>query len=166
MWMRRRYRFIFAAEMANARAPFGFLADQLNRASVLPPLASLECAGYAIRYHDLLVSTPADYARARFPIDYHNALSEVQDDARRALSRDSATSSNTVRFTAGTSQEPFQRFPKGKSRPSGKGKAKGNAQKGKKGSKRSGANAISIGKGANNTAPATAIPTGQGAAAQ
>ena len=63
MRMHRHYRFIFAAEIVGAWTPFGGLAAQLNHVAVLLSLASLENAGHAIRYHELLVKrlpiTPA-----------------------------------------------------------------------------------------------------------
>ena len=165
MRMHHHYRFVFAAEMDNAWTHFGGLAAQLNHISVLLSLASLETAGYAIRYHDSLVSTLAECARARFPIDYHNALSEVHDDTRRALARDNANFSIATRPTA-SSLEPFQRSVKGKSRSKGKGKAKGSTSKGKKGTKRSGANTTALGKGSNNVATNATNPTGQNAPTQ
>ena len=154
MWMHHHYRFVFAAEMCNAWSPFGGLAAQLNHIAVLLSLASLESAGYAIKYHDLLVTTLADFARARFPCDFHSALSEVHEDTRRALARETATPQGRPNAPA-ASNEGY-RPPKGKGKAKGKGsKGKGKSQKGKKGGKRSGANAQALGKGATNpnTAP-------------
>ena len=120
MRLHHHYRFIFAAEMANAWASFGGIVSQLNHIAVLLSLASLESAGYAIRYRDLLATTLADCARARFPMDYHTALSEVHDDTRRALLRENTTVAARFNPTSSTN-EPYQRFPKGKSRSKGKG---------------------------------------------
>ena len=111
MWLRRRYRFVFAAEMCNAWTPIGGLATQLNHIAALLPLATLESAAYAIRYHNLLVATLADYARARYPFGYHTALPDVHDDARRAILRDNAQP--PVRFTAPLASGPNQKPPRG-----------------------------------------------------
>ena len=137
--LRRHYRCTFSAEMCNAWTQFGGLAAHLSHFAVILSRASLESAGYATRYRELRATTLADYARARFPIDYHTALSEVHEDTRGALAWEIA--SVAVRFTpAGASNEHYQRFPNGKSRSKGEGK--GTAQKGRKGCKRSGATAI------------------------
>ena len=134
MWLRRRYRFVIAAEMCHAWTPFGGIAAQLNHIAVLLSLATLENAGFAIRYHDLLVSTLADFARARFTSDYHTALSEVHEDTRRAVTRE-----NNAPKTAPTTATPTQGKGKGQTRSKGsatKGKGKG-TKGGKKGGKRS-----------------------------
>lgn len=153
MWLRRHIRFVFAAEMCNDWTPFGGLVAQLNSIAVILSLASLESAGYAMRYRELLVTTLKDFARARFPCDYQSALSEVHEDTRRAAVR--GNQAVAARFTpnANSSVESFPRNQKGKSRPKGKRpKGKGNAPKGsgEKGGKRSGVNNLPIGKGAAN----------------
>ena len=151
MRMRHHLRFIFVAEMRRAWAGFGGLVAQLNHLALLLSIASLETAGYAMRYHEMLVTTLADFARARYPIDFHLALSEIHDDTRKALLMEN-TAVNGRFPNASSISENTQRFPKGKSRSKGKAKGKGTAQKGKKGPKRCGANAVALGKGANYTA--------------
>ena len=69
MWLRHHMRFIFSAEMANAWTPFGGLSAQFNHIAVLLSLASTESAAYAIKYHDSLVNSLAEYARGRYPFD-------------------------------------------------------------------------------------------------
>ena len=157
MWMHHHHRFVIAADMCNAWAPFGGLAAQLNHIAVLLSLASLETAGYAIKYHELLVTALADFARARYPCDYHSALSEVHEDTRRALAREPLTPQNRSNAANSSSFYELPRANKGKSRSKGsKSKGKGPSQrsrKGEKGSKRSGANAQALGKGRQQTAP-------------
>ena len=91
MWMRRHYRLVFAAKMCNDWATlWGGLAAQLNHIAVFLSIDTTESAAYAISYHNPLASTLADYARARFPFDYHTALSDVHEDTRRSILRDTA----------------------------------------------------------------------------
>ena len=90
MRIRRQIRFVFPAEMCNAWPHFGGIADRINHRAVLLSLATQASDGSAIRHRELLVRTPADCARARFPIDYHTALSDVHGAARRAITQDSA----------------------------------------------------------------------------
>ena len=78
------------AEMWPIWTPFGGLAAQFNHIAVILTLAKLGSAGFAICYHELLVRTLADYARARFPFDYYTALSEIHEDTNRAINTDSA----------------------------------------------------------------------------
>ena len=137
--------------MCHAWTHFGGLVAQLNHFALLLSIASTESAGYEMRYRETLVTTLADYARARFPINYHQSLSELHEDTRKAMTREGTAVSG--RFTnASSNSKNSQRFPKGKSRSKGKGKGKGSAQKGKKGARRSGANAVALGNGANNSA--------------
>ena len=84
-WLHHHMRFVFSAEVCSLWTPFGGIAAQLNHITVLLSLATLESAGFAMKYHDLLVRTLADCARARFPFDYATALSEVHEDTRRAI---------------------------------------------------------------------------------
>ena len=147
MWMHHHLRFVFAAEMCNAWTPFGGLATQLNHIAVLLSLATTESAAYAIRYHNLLVATLADYARARFPFDYHTALSDVHEDTRRAILRDNTAPNARSIAPAPNGQLP-QKSSKGKQRGKGTRSTKGKGPKGKgKGGKRSNS---STGKGAQN----------------
>ena len=158
MRTRHRYRFIFAAEMCDAWAPFGGLVAQLNHIDVLLSLASLENAGYAIKYREIIATTLSDFARARFPCDYHSALSEVHEDTRRALARGAAPAPGRPN-TASASNGPY-RSQKGKGKSKGKGnKGQGKSQKGRKGAKRTSPNHQALGKGAPN-APTTPVISG------
>ena len=89
--MRRHMRFIFAAEMRSAWTPFGGILSQLNHVAVLLSLATLENAGFAMKYNELLSTSLADSARDRFPCDYRIMLSEVHEETRRAVTRDTAS---------------------------------------------------------------------------
>ena len=156
MWLRHHMRFIFADEMCNAWAPFGGLASQLNHVAVLLSLATLENAGFAMKYHDLLVTTLSEYARARFPCDYRAMLSEVNEETCRAVTRDSTAPPKRFPFAAPLST---QRSQKGKQRSQKGGKVKGNPNKGNKGkgAKKGVAHDRSTGKG-NAPLPTAAIP--------
>ena len=115
-----------------------------------------------MRYRELLVTTLADFARARFPCDYHLALSEMREDTRKAVARDSQPSTGRFTPNANSSVRNFPRVQKGKSRSQGKkSKGKGTAPKGgEKGAKRSGVNSQPLGKGAANAIPPTPVITG------
>ena len=161
MWLHHHYRFVFAAELCNAWAPFGGLAAQLNHIAVILSLATLENAAYAIRYHETLISALADYARARFPFDYHSALSEIHEETRRLLLRD--TANNLAGFP---SQNPIRPVPafnlsfqrqKGKGRQKGnKGRTPGGKNRSNKGGKRQSSSDRPVGKG--TAPPAIALP--------
>ena len=154
MWLHHQYRFVIAAEMCHAWAPFGGIAAQMNHIAVLLSLATLESAGFAIRYHDLLVSTLADYARARFAFDYHTALSEVHEDTRRMVTREGPTASNNPPPAPVKGKGKGQKGPKGNATKGGKG---GKANKGgKKGGKRTKGGAPPSGKGAIDPTTVTA----------
>ena len=155
MWLHHHYRFVFAAEMCHAWKPFGGIAAQLNHIAVILSLATLESANFAIRYHDLLASTFADFARARFSFDYHTALSEIHEDTRRAVARENASLSNTAPPVQGSPQ----RSGKGQNKGQQKGnKGKGKGGKGKKGGKRSKGDAQNTsGKGTTAPTPAPSV---------
>ena len=112
MRLHHHMRFIMTAEMCSLWTPFGGIAAQLNHIAVLLSLETLESAGFAIRYRELLIRTLADHSRTRLPFDYFAALSEVHEDTRRTIATDSARASN---------QQPQkgneQRSAKGKVRP-------------------------------------------------
>ena len=131
-WLHHHLRFALTAELCELWTPFGGIAAQFNHISALLSLATLESAGFAMRYHDLPVRTLADCARARFPFDYLTALSEVHEDTRRAIMADTARPS-----FAPPRNENAPRFqPKGKQRAKST-KQKGRNAKGGKGKKRS-----------------------------
>ena len=113
MWLRRHIRFITTAEMCTLWTPFGWIDAQLNHLAALLSLATLEGAGFAARYHELLIRILADRARARLPFDYFTALSEVHEDTRRTIATDSARASNQPpqkgnRQRSGEGQTPTQ----------------------------------------------------------
>ena len=153
-WLHRHIRFVITAEMCSLWTPFGGLAAQFNHIAVLLTLATLESAGFAIRYHELLVRTLSDYARARFPFDYFTALSEIHEDTKRAINTDSTRPAsmapppaNAQLYTKG-GKNRYSNGKKGK--PTG---GKGNKTKGKQGK---GGNPRQAGKGP--TPPPVAPP--------
>ena len=122
------------AEMCSLWTPFGGIAAQLNHIAVLLSLATLASAGFAIRYHELLIRTLADHARARLPFDYFTALSEVHEDTRRTIATDSARASNQPpqkgnKQRSAKGQSPTPKGKKGK--PAGKGTKNNRGKKGK-----------------------------------
>ena len=154
MWLHHHYRFVIAAEMCHAWTPFGGIAAQLNHIAVLLSLATLESAGYAIRYHDLLVSTLADYARARFAFDYHTALSEVHEDTRRMVTREGPNASTHPPTAPNKGQGKGQKGPRNNPNKGTKG-GKG-AKGGKKGGKRAKGGVTPSGKGSADPTTVTA----------
>ena len=121
-------RFVLSAEICSLWTPFGGNSAQINHIAVLLTLATLESAGFAIKYHELLIRTLADCARARFPFDYHAALSEIHEDTRRAILNEHA------RGIATPQRFGNQRFPKGNNRAKG-GKVRNTPNKGAKNTK-------------------------------
>ena len=156
-WLHRHMRFVFSAEICSLWSPFGGFAAQMNHIAVLLSLATLETAGFAIKYHELLIRTLADCARARFPIDYYTALSEIHDDTRRAILTENIRSGQP-NFAPANNQQCSR---KGNNRPKG-GKTRTQPPKGNKsgnGKKRSNEyNARPSGKGPKPM-PNTPIPT-------
>ena len=147
MWLRHHFRFVISAEICNAWSPFVVLVAQMNHIAVILSIASIENSAFAIRYHDLLIASLADFARARFPFDYHSALSEIHEDTRRLAMRDNANTT-APRFTAPNPADNQPRQFTHKSRPKGqKGTQKGKGTKGKKGGKRNNAHDQPTGKG-------------------
>ena len=155
-WLHHHLRFVFSAEICSLWTPFGGFAAQMNHIAVLLSLATLESAGFAIRYHELLIRTLADCARARFPFDYYTALSEVHEDTRRAILTDSDRSG-----PSNQANRPAKRSGKGNNRYKG-GKTRSTPLKGSKtgkGKKRSNENnARPSGKGPTPM-PNTPVPT-------
>ena len=145
MWLRHHMRFIMSAGLCSLWAPFGGIAAQFNHIAVLLSLATLESAGFSLRYHELLIRTLADCARERFPFDYFTALSEIHEETRRAITSDTAR-------TTPTPQSEHSRSSKGKDRFNDN-KSKGKAQTPQKGKKRSnkGVREHPTGKGAAPT---------------
>ena len=76
---------------------------QLNHVAVLLSLATLDGAGYAIRYQSVMANALSDFSRDRFPFGYHAALSGVNEDTRRAVPRDG--NSVATRFTDDSAAE-------------------------------------------------------------
>ena len=142
MWLHHHLRFVIAAEMCSLWTPFGGVAAQFNHIAVLLTLSTLESAGFAIRYHESLIRTMADYARARIPFDFFTALSEIHEDTRRAITADSTRVVAT--------------FPKSASKANGKGKPRQQERKKGKGQAGKAAKPSNRGKkGKNNAARAT-----------
>ena len=120
--------------MCSPWTPIGGIAAQLNHVAVLLSLATLESAGFALRYRELLIRTLADHARARFPFDYSTALSEVHGDTRRVIATDSARASyqppsKWTKQRTGKGKSSAQERKKGN--PSGKGTKSNRGKKGK-----------------------------------
>ena len=151
MWLHHHIRFIVSAEMCSLWTPFGGIAAQLNHLTVILTLATPESAGFAIRYHELLIRTLSDHARARLPFDYFTALSEIHDDTRRAISTDGA------RASVPASTNNAQRNPKGQQRQRN-GKNGKQTQKGQKTGKGKKGRDGQAGKGKGPTPLTTAPP--------
>ena len=155
MWLHHHIRFVMTAELCSLWQPFGGVAAQFNHIAVLMSLATLESAGFALRYHELLIRTLAETARARFPFDYYTALSEVHEETRRAITSDTARPPPTPQNEAANHSN--NRSNKGGYRRKGpkNGKQGGTA----KGQKRSeGKGTAATGKGPAQPPPPSAQP--------
>lgn len=142
--------------------PFGGIAAQLNHIAVLLSIATLENAGFAIRYRDLLASSLSDYARPRFPFDYHTALSDIHADTRRAVARESFPPNNRFAPPVNTQTPSGQPNVKGKGKSNRPNKGKGENASGKKGGKRSSKGDHPTGEGQSIADSATPAPTNSG----
>ena len=133
MRLHRHVRFIITAEMCSLWTPFGGIAAHLNHVAVLLSLSTLESAGFAIRYRELLIRNIADNARARISCDYFATLSKVREDTRRAITTDGARSPNQP-LPKGAKQRSRKGTPTNREGKKGKSTSKGTKpNRGKKG---------------------------------